>query len=236
MIRIAIVEDDESDTRIIREHIERYEQERGTKFQVEAFEDGEDIVQNYGGCFDIVLMDVEMACTDGMTAARAIREVDSEVVIIFITNMPQYAMEGYKVEALDYVLKPLSYFAFSQRIERSLTRMKRRSQSYLSIHSRGGIRKLDVSRVLYVEVQNHDAVYHTLDGPYETRDSLKNICTKLNSNAFFRCHKWFLVNLEHVDSVRNHNVHVGGNNIQVSRARRKELLDALNDYISGATK
>jgi DNA-binding LytR/AlgR family response regulator len=231
MIRIAIVEDDKSDADIIASYVERYEQESGTKIHVRTFSDGEDLVANYSESFDIVLMDVEMFCTDGMTAAREIRKLDSEVVIIFITNMPQYAMEGYKVDALDYVLKPLSYFAFSQRIERSLTRMKRRTRQYLPVHLKGGVGKLDVSRILYVEV-----LFHTLDGTFRTKNSLKNITSMLNSRAFFRCHKWCLVNLEFVDSVQNNNVTVRGNQIQVSRSRRKELLDALNDYINEVSK
>ena len=61
---------------------------------------------------------------DGMSAAEEIRKMDTEVVIIFITNMPQYAIQGYRVDALDYVLKPVSYFAFTQRIDRALTRLK----------------------------------------------------------------------------------------------------------------
>ena len=74
------------------------------------------IAVDYRAVYDIILMDIEMRFMDGMTAAEKIREHDSEVVIIFITNMPQYAIKGYRVDALDYVLKPVSYFAFSQRI------------------------------------------------------------------------------------------------------------------------
>ena len=83
-------------------------------------------------------MDIEMRFMDGMTAAEKIREHDSEVVIIFITNMPQYAIKGYLVDALDYVLKPVSYFAFSQRIDRALVRMKKRDRKYLTIAVKGG--------------------------------------------------------------------------------------------------
>ena len=66
-----------------------------------------------------------MKFMDGMSAAEEIRKVDTEVVIIFITNMAQYAIRGYAVDALDYVLKPVSYFAFSQRLSRAIGRMKK---------------------------------------------------------------------------------------------------------------
>ncbi len=75
-------------------------------------------------------MDVEMKFMDGMSAAEEIRKMDTEVVIIFITNMAQYAIRGYAVDALDYVLKPVSYFAFSQRLNRAIGRMKKRDKDY----------------------------------------------------------------------------------------------------------
>ena len=101
-----------------------------------------------------------------MTAAEKIREHDSEVVIIFITNMPQYAIKGYLVDALDYVLKPVSYFAFSQRIDRALVRMKRRDRKYLTIAVKGGMQKIDISQIYYVEVQDHDLIYYTAAGTF----------------------------------------------------------------------
>ncbi|WP_368735807.1 LytR/AlgR family response regulator transcription factor, partial [Thomasclavelia ramosa] len=92
-----------------------------------------------------------MKFMDGMSAAEKIRKMDTEVVIIFITNMPQYAIQGYRVDALDYVLKPVSYFAFTQRIDRALTRLKKREKKYLTIAVKGGMMKLDLSEICYVE-------------------------------------------------------------------------------------
>ena len=116
MLRIAVVEDDKTYAAQLKEYLVRYGTETNQKISVALFPDGEDIVTDYSAEFDIILMDVEMTFMDGMTAAEKIREKDNEVVIIFITNMPQYAIQGYKVDALDYVLKPISYFAFSQTV------------------------------------------------------------------------------------------------------------------------
>ena len=122
MLRIATVEDDANDLEALRTHLSRYEKENGLKFQVTEFRDGEDIVTDYSADYDLILMDIEMAFLNGMKAAE-IRELDKDVIIIFITNMPQYAIQGYKVNALDYMLKPISYFSFSESMGRALHRV-----------------------------------------------------------------------------------------------------------------
>ena len=152
MIRIALVEDDPAYAEQLLSYLKEYEKESKERISVQTFSDGEDIVTEYRADYDIILMDVEMKFMDGMSAAEEIRKMDTEVVIIFITNMPQYAIQGYRVDALDYVLKPVSYFAFTQRIDRALTRLKKREKKYLTIAVKGGMMKLDLSEICYVEV------------------------------------------------------------------------------------
>ena len=128
MIKIAIVEDDLTYARQLKEYLQKYASEYSEQFEISEYLDGDAIVEGYHSQFDIILMDVEMRFMNGMTAAEEIRKTDNEVVIIFITNMPQYAIRGYAVQAFDYILKPVSYFAFSQRRVRAISRMKKREQ------------------------------------------------------------------------------------------------------------
>lgn len=236
MIRIAIVEDDKNYAEVLKKYIARYEKESGQSFSVYTFSDGEDIVENYSGIYNIILMDIEMRFMNGMTAAEEIRKVDSEVVIIFITNMPQYAMKGYAVEALDYVLKPINYYAFSQRIDRALSRMSKRQKKHLSISYKGKVQKIELSSIYYIEVQDHNLFYHTKDGTFSQRGTMKEVESALEDEAFFRCNKCYLVNLEYVNGFEESNCIVGDEAVQVSRARKKELLDALNNYMNEVSK
>ncbi len=236
VIRIAIVEDDKVYQEQLTGYLHQYEQESGERFLITLFTDGDEITENYGSNFDIILMDIQMPFMDGMTAAECIRGKDSEVVIIFITSMPQFVMRGYTVDALDYVLKPISYFAFSQRIERALARMEKRKKKYLAVPVKNGVHKLDVSKITYVEVQNHDLVYHLLSGTLMTKGTLTDAEAALGDAPFFRCNKCYLVNLEHVSSVTGSDIEVGGDVIQVSRSKKKALLDALNNYINEVSK
>lgn len=236
MIHIALVEDEEEYRKVFLGYLRRYEQESGRQFRISVFSDGEDIVSSYKADYDLILMDIAMRFMDGMTAAEKIRELDQEVVIIFITNMPQFVMKGYAVDALDYVLKPVNYFAFSQRIERAISRMSRRREQYFTVPVRGGIRKLSVSNILYVEVQDHDLLFHTRNESILTRGSLAEVEAKLGNAGFFRCNKYCLVNLAFADSLQGIDLVVAGEHIQVSRAKKKAMLDALNNYLNEVSK
>ena len=119
MIRVAIIEDDAEVQGVLQEYVRRYTRQYGTEFEVTVFADGVDILEDYRAVYDIIFLDVEMKHLDGMTTAERIRKMDADVILIFITNMAQYAIRGYSVGALDYVLKPVPYFAFSEQLKKA---------------------------------------------------------------------------------------------------------------------
>ncbi|MDO4490195.1 MAG: LytTR family DNA-binding domain-containing protein [Lachnospiraceae bacterium] len=232
MIRIAIVEDNQDYAEIIREYLTRYESESGESIQCVMFEDGADIVEGYRAQYDIILMDVEMKFMDGMSAAEAIRQVDEEVTIIFITNMAQYAIKGYSVNALDYILKPVSYFTFSQRIDRAIGRLKKKEKHYVVIKIRGGSRKLVTNDIFYIESQGHSLIFHTKQGIVETQGTMKSMEQQLESLHFCRCNNGYLVNLEHVEGIREGLVKVGEDFLPISRPKKKVFQEKLAAYMS----
>ena len=124
----------------------------------------------------------------------------------------------------------------TQRIQRALSRRKKRAEKYISIPFKGGMRKLAVSQIAYVEVQDHDLTYHAGGEALSAKGTLSEAEALLDSQSFFRCNKCYLVNLEYVDRVDNNSVLIGGEQIQVSRAPKRALLDALNDYINEVSK
>lgn len=138
MIRVAVVEDEEIYAHQIVEYLKRYEDEKKEELQITVYRDGDGITAEYRAQFDIIFMDIQMKFVDGMTAAEEIRKKDSEVIIIFITNMTQYAIRGYEVDALDYVLKPVHYFAFAQKLGRAIERMKKRHARHIIVPVKGG--------------------------------------------------------------------------------------------------
>ena len=231
MIKIAIVEDDQHYSRQLEEYLRKYESECGETFDITTYSDGDTIVSHYHSQFDIILMDVEMRFLDGMSAAEEIRRTDKEVVIIFITNMPQYAIRGYAVEALDYILKPVSYFAFSQRLGRAISRMKKREQKSLVIPVKGGTVRVAVSSIYYIESQGHNMIYHTASGEYISSGTMKDAEETLATLHFFRGSKWYLINLQQVQGLGDGCAKLkNGENVPLSRSRKKEFVEALAQY------
>lgn len=227
VISIAIVEDEETYVRQLEEYIGRYQKERDKVIRVTVFQDGEDILEEYRGEFDIILMDIQMRFMDGMTAAEKIRALDHEVVIMFITNMIQYAIRGYAVDAVDYVLKPVEYFAFSQKLDKAIGRIKHQEQASVSITTENGIRKLAVSDIYYIESQGHNAVYRTAKGEFLSRITMKELENAMCGHGFYRCGKGYLVNMSRVDGVSGGDCIVCGERIPISRAKKKEFMELL---------
>ena len=233
MFRIAVVEDDPGYRSKLKGYIADFEQECGEAFQMTAFSDGLDIAENYTAAYDIILMDIEMKHLDGMAAAKRIRTMDKNVTIIFITNSAQFALQGYEVEALSYILKPISYFAFSQEMKKAVKRVKERSSFFLHVAQKDGMVRLDVSKLCYVESVGHNVVYHMETGEVVNRETLKSVEQKLVGQNFSRCNNGSLVNLAFVEKVDRDQVIVAGQALQISRPRRKAFMEDLAAYVGG---
>lgn len=231
MVKVAIVEDEDHFAGDLMDYLKKYEREHPVSFEIVRFRDGDEITEKYSGDYDIILMDIQMQFMDGMTAAEKIRELDKEVVIIFITNMESYAIRGYQVDALDYVLKPISYPSFELKLTRALERVGNRSDHVVVIQVSSGRLKLSTEEILYIESERHNLNYHTKSGIHTTRQKLSDAEENLASFGFFRVNKGCLVNLKYVDGDRDGCCIVGGDMIQISRARRAEFMAAMAEYI-----
>lgn len=230
MIRIAIVEDEDYYVKQLTGYLDEYRKSEGEEFDVTIYRDGDAITVEYKAQFDIILMDIQMKFVDGMTAAEEIRRMDSEVIIIFITNMTQYAIRGYEVDALDYVLKPVSYFAFCEKLKRAAAKLKRRSSHYVMLNVKGGIMRVDVADIYYVESSGHNLIYHTANGDYLTSGTMKSAEEELEKFGFSRGNKCYLINLNHVDGIQDKCAVVKGQYLQISRPRMSAFMQDLTKY------
>lgn len=234
-LRIAIVEDEKEYVQSLQDFLERYTTEHPMELTTTVFSDGLDIVTDYTACYDIILLDIQMKHMDGMKAAEKIRELDEEVIFIFITSMVRFAVQGYMVDALGYVVKPVPYLAFSELLEKAVKQVgARQAKDYMTIEVESGYLKLDISQIYYIESQRHNIMVHTEKGDFITTGPLKKAEVLLSSKGFSKCHNAYLVNLYHVKGMVQNNLLLSGNHrLPVSRARKKAFMDSLADYMGG---
>lgn len=233
MLRIAVVEDDPEDQAHLQEMIRRFAKDCGEECTVTVFGGGMAFLQDYHSDYDLVLMDVEMPGMNGLETAKELRALDGSVILIFITNMAQYAIHGYEVDALDYVLKPVGYYSFELKMKKVRRILSERAGSSLVLMTKGEMRRISIRSILYVEVRDHNLCYHTDDGDFSVTGSMKKLEQELSSRSFARCNNCYLVNLMHVRSVTQEEVWVEDVPLKISRPRRKSFMDALSAYYGG---
>lgn len=233
MVKIAIVEDDISCRELLQEYLEKYSREKNLKIKVSCFSDGDEIASDYNPAYDIIFLDIDMKRFDGLNTAKYIREYDKDVIIIFVTNMAQYAIKGYSVNALDFLLKPVPYFVFSQQLDRSIKLIKSKRINHIFIPIDNGIVKIATNTILFIESMKHVMKIHTLDKVYNIMCTMKELEKKLEEDTFFRSNHCYLVNLAHISAVKGDYVIIGNHELKISRPKKKLFLDALTAYIGG---
>ena len=230
MIRVAVVEDEDFYVDQLTSYLQKYQDEYQEEINISVYRNGDGIVNGYRAQFDIILMDIQMSFMDGMTAAAEIRKMDTKVVIMFITNMTQYAIRGYEVDALDYILKPVSYFAFSQKLSRAITRLRKRDRKYITISAKGGMVRQDIDDLYYIESQGHSLIYVTRGGSIISSGTMKDAEAQLLPYGFSRGNKCYLINLRHVDRIENQCAVVKGTALQLSRPRKNAFVQDLTEF------
>ncbi|MFA9377244.1 MAG: LytR/AlgR family response regulator transcription factor [Lachnotalea sp.] len=231
MLKVAIVEDEVEYIEQIQDLIDEYCKEFSKEIQVTSFDNGEQIITDYKINFDIIFLDIEMPILDGMKTAEKIREIDKEVVLVFITNMAHYAINGYSVGAFDFILKPINYSTFSVRFTRAINRVRKRESGLILLSLSDGVKKIKTTQIYYVDVQNRMLHYHTDEGEYIVRGTLQNAEKELGKYQFVKCNHWYLVNLKYVSEIRKGMAMVAGNELEISRRNKTSFLTALTNYV-----
>lgn len=232
-MKLAIVDDERGATDLLEKFIGRFGEENQKRMQVNIFHNPNDFLSGYSKDYDIVLMDVEMPGLNGIETAKELRRMDSRVVIMFITNMAQYALSGYEVEAVDYVLKPVSYADFSLKLKKALRYAHRNEDRKILLTTPERMIHVLVSDIYYIEVFRHYLEFHVTSGNYKVRGVMKEIEEELKDCHFSRCNHSYLVNLKYVEEIAGNTVRVAGETLPVSRNRRNEFLAAFTIYIGG---
>jgi DNA-binding LytR/AlgR family response regulator len=232
-MRIAIVDNEPKDAARLKTYLERFGREQGLELEPICYASAQDFFQAYQFNFALVILDIDMPGMNGVEAARQLRKADSNVVLMFVTNMPQYALCGYEVEALDYVIKPVAYGEFSLKLKKALRYIRRNQDDRVTLHTQEGAVSLSVRDIYYVESALHYLTYHTTEREYRVRGSMGEAEQQLLPLQFARCHSSFLVNLRYVRAIEKDDVLVENARLKISRGRRQDFLNQFTRFLGG---
>ena len=233
MVRIGLVDDDSEHLKLMREFLGRYEREEKVGFSIEEYRDGLSFVEDYDGTLDVVFLDIEMPHIDGMTAAKKIRERDQTLGIVFVTNMAQFAIHGYEVNAIDFIVKPVSYYVFADKLKKAIRFSCAKTEKELVVQTEESIVKLTSSQLLYIEKDENYLVYHTLKGEFRVRGTLITLEESLKGEGFSKCISGCLVSLRYVTKISKDMVWVEQTPLPISRHRSREFKEDFMRYLGG---
>lgn len=235
MLRIAVVEDDSAAAEILLRYIAKYQEEYHDLLEVDRFKDGAAFLDNYRLGYDIILMDIEMPNMDGMKTAQKMRRIDNNACLIFVTNMAQYAVKGYEVDAMDFLVKPVSYSIFKFKLKKAVSlveKNKARGQG-LILKTKNGMIRTQTSNVYFVESKQHRIFYHTAQDIIEVWGTLAQAEQELRPYGFSRCNSCYLVNLRYVDKIENNWVFLRDTQLEISRGKKKGFMEELMTFLGG---
>ena len=233
-MNIAIVDDNLNDRKMILDYLSQFFNESGEDYTTSTFEDGVSFLKDYSFSYDFIIFDIDMPQMSGIDTAKELRKKDSNVTIMFVTNMPQYALEGYSVEAVDYVLKPLSYPDFRLKMKKATRYILRNSVKKVTINTTDeGLITVDSSDIYYVESKLHYIYYHTKKGIYKMRAKLTEVEDILLPYHFARSGGSFLINLAYLEKIDGNEIVVADETLPLSRRMKASLMSAFTKYMGG---
>ncbi len=233
MINVAIVEDTLKDAETLKDYTRRAVEMVNETCEITVFNNAVDFLDGYRGNFDIVFMDIELPDINGMDAAKKLRLLDESVVLIFVTNMAQFAVGGYAVDAMDFMVKPVSYENVCIKISRAIKKIEGKREEKLVLPGKSGVTVIMIPQIRYVEIMNHRLTFFTTQGDVAAVGSLSKIEEKLLRFNFSRCNNYSLVNLNFVTKVEDYTVWLDKEMLTVSRARKRPFLKDLADFLGG---
>lgn len=233
-IRLAIVDDEEAFQKQIRDFLIAFAEKNGYFFQIRTYNSGLALINDTKTVFDLVFLDVQMPHFNGIETAKALRERDSKVAIVFITNFVQFAPEGYQVHALDYILKPINRYDFEMKLKKGLATIgheKETNQSeYLALSKKEGMVRLAFSDIRYLESVGHTIVFHVGEKEVTKYGPLRRVAPLLPKDRFLQINNCQIINMAYVTRIDKMKLFLGNDIFVISHPKKKEVMERLSTF------
>ena len=229
MIRIAICDDEKHMADHIKEMVSDFFHKKNREISIRTFLSGEDLL-SHDGQIDILFLDIEMEPEgmNGIELAAKLRKNDSSIQLVFVTGYMEYIADGYDVEALHYLLKPVTEEKLGSVLARALERVKAREKELFLQTTDGSVRVLN-SEIRYLEVQRNYVTIHAAE-EYTVKRTLGDLEKELDE-SFFRTGRSFIVNLRFVRKITKTQVFLkDGAQVPLSRGLYEGINRAMIQY------
>ena len=202
-------------------------------YNIDTFDDGNRLIESFKAQpYDILFLDIEMPAVDGITLAKSLRAISEKVFIVFLTSHVEYAIEGYEVNALRYLTKPVDIDKLKEVIR--YVQEKQGASRQLIIKEDGEELLININDVIYLESMNQNVRIVTTQGEHVIRYNIGDFEEQLKNDGFFRSHRGYLISLAKVKKLSKNDVIMEGDVIlPVSRSNVKALKDTLYSYVEG---
>lgn len=201
---VAVCDDLEGERVNLARMVQAYARSHDLSLQLRLFSSGESLLaalqSEEPGSIPLIFLDIYMPGLSGVDTARRIRALDSSAAIIFVTTSQDHGLDSFAVRACDYLVKPLREPDVTASLDWFFSHLPEPLR-LLSVYSEGEWQKIPLSSILYVDVYGHQARIHTVRGDLVTRRGLDELEIAIDSRDFLRCHRSYLVNLNHVEGV-----------------------------------
>ena len=234
-MRIAVCDDEEKFRTQAKEMIDKLA--GSLDVIVDAYEDGRKLLEAFDKKpYDVLFLDIEMPAMDGITLAKKLRERSDSIYIVFLTGHVEYALEGYEVNALRYLTKPVQEDKLREVIRFVMD--KSVSKRQLMIKADGEETLINVSDIIYLEAQNQYVMIYTHEDEYLVRYNIGDFEEQLKNDGFFRIHRGYLISLAKVKKLLKGEVLMENGDdeisLPVSRANVKPLKEALYSFVESS--
>lgn len=239
-MRIAIIENEVKDFERLNECIKEYfltnEIAKNIPFEVTYFPNAYDFLEGHIH-FDTIFMDIDMPGLNGLETAYKLREKDREVPLIFVTNLAQLAIEGYKVRAFDFCLKPITYPDIKMILDVILKKVIDSQDKHMIIKIGATIIKINQTSIESINLDGHEAIIsYYIDGQLKEircRSSMKEMVKKIEYPRLINASAGTIINLNYVQNYDNVNALCrlrSGKSVSISRSHKKDFMLALSKY------
>lgn len=229
---LAIVEDEEAMLKKLSGVLETYFKSKNESFSLEHYSTGEEFLRKEKSDLDIIFMDIGLPGINGMDTIKKLRKVNPNVMVIFVTYLAQFAIDGYSVNAFDYILKPFNDNSIYMTLDRAINRLNKHTECIsVGNSNRAASHKIPIESIKYIESANHRLVFHLTNGEIRINGSIKKLADDLAKYSFSLCSVSYLINLKYVTSIEGDKVEVGSDTVFMSRSKKKAFLQAVNEYV-----